>query len=180
MPRASAYVVLLAVVAASVTACSSSSGTSATVGSTSTAAASGSSPTAASNQSATETADDVIAKFKSAKLPIGSVLEVTAANDPNHLLGRPNGYSSKTSWTDTRVSADQAKDTTAGSVDLGGSIEVFASAADAQTRETYIQGILKAAPMLGTEYDFVVGDALIRVSQVLTPAEAQAYATAAR
>lgn len=34
--------------------------------------------------------------------------------------------------------------------------------------------------MLGTEYDYVVGDALIRVSEVLTPAQAQAYDTAAR
>ena len=179
MRRASASAVLLALVAASAAACSSSpvASSSAAAGASSAAT---SSATAVSAESATVTADAVIAKFKSAKLPLGTVLVVTAANDPNHLLGRPNGYVSKDSWTDTRVSADQATDTTAGSVDLGGSVEVFASAADAQARETYIQGILKADPMFGTEYDFIVGDALIRVSQVLTPAQVQAYAAAAR
>lgn len=51
--------------------------------------------------------------------------------------------------------------------------------AAAQARETYIQGILKADPMLGAEYDYVVGDVLVRVSQYLTPAQAQAYQAAA-
>lgn len=181
MHRAPASAVLLAVVAASAAACSSSpTASTSTTGGASSAATSAATGTAASAQPSTVTADAIIAKLKSAKLPIGSVLVFTAANDPNHLLGRPNGYVSKDSWTDTRVSADQAKDTTPGSVDLGGAVEVFATTSDAQARETYIQGILKADPMLGTEYDFVVGDALIRVSEVLTPAQAQAYEAAAK
>ena len=178
MYRAFAPAVLLVLVAASAAACSSNAAVPASSGAASSVAPAAA--TTASAQPVALTADQVIAKFKAAKLPVGSVLVFTAANDPNHLLGRPNGYVSKDSWTDTRVSPDQAKDTTPGSVDLGGSVEVFATAAQAQARETYIQGILKADPMLGTEYDYVVGDALIRVSQVLTPAQAQAYDAAAQ
>lgn len=178
MHRASASAALLVFVAISLTACSSSPA-STTAGGASSSTSAASTATAASAQSATVTADTVIAKFKGAKLPIGSVMDFTAANDPNHLLGRPGGYTSKAAWTDTRVSSDQAKDTTPGSVDLGGSVEIFDSAAAAQSREEYIQAALKSNPMLGTEYDFVVGDALVRVSQVLTPAQAQAYEAAA-
>lgn len=126
------------------------------------------------------TAAQIVAKFKTASLPVGTTITYTAADDPNHLLGRPNGYTSKTAWTDTRVDPTQAKDTTPGSVDLGGSVEVYTTAGDATAREAYIQSELKANPMLGTEYDFVVGDALVRVSSLLTPAQAQAYEGAAK
>lgn len=125
------------------------------------------------------TAAQVVAAFKAAGLPVGSVIVYTAADDPNHLLGRPNGYTSKTAWTDTRVPSSQTNGEPAGSVDYGGSVEVYPTAAGATAREQYIQSAEKSMPIVGTEYDYVVGDALVRVSSILTPTEAQAYRTAA-
>lgn len=155
--------------------CSSSSTPAASTQATTTAA-----PAAERAAAATPlTADAIIAKFKTAKLPVTSTYAFTAANDPNHLLGRPNGYTAKLSWTDSRIPATDTTGAQQGDVSLGGSLEQFGTTAAATARETYIQGILKANPMLGTEYDYVVGDVLVRVSQYLTPAEAQAYQAAA-
>ncbi|MEU2778731.1 hypothetical protein ABZ646_39160, partial [Streptomyces sp. NPDC007162] len=76
---------------------------------------------------------------------------VTADNDPNHLLGRPNQYTSKITFDDTRISADDVSGTDKGDVERGGAIEVFGSPADVQARAKYIQSVTKSMPML-TEY----------------------------
>lgn len=142
-------------------------------------AAAMSSPASASPTTPTALdAAGVVTKLKAARLPVGAVTVYTAANDPNHLLGRPNGYTSKAAFIDTRVKPSDARDTSAGSVDLGGSVEVFATGAEATAREQYIQGAEKSMPMLGTEYDYVSGDVLLRVSEVLTPDQAKAYQAA--
>lgn len=127
MKRALTYAATVAATAAALTACSPSSAPTPAAGNVGGASA--------ASTFTVVTADQVIAEFKTAKLPVGSVIDYTATTDPNHLLGRPDGYASKASWTDTRISAAQANDDTSGSVDLGGSIEVFASAAAAQARE---------------------------------------------
>ncbi|MFI1538174.1 hypothetical protein [Streptomyces anandii] len=103
---------------------------------------------------------------------------VTADNDPNHLLGRPNQYTSKITFNDTRISADDVSGTDKGDVERGGAIEVFGSPADAQARAKYIQSVTKSMPMLA-EYDYVHGAALVRVSHYLTPKQAADYKTAA-
>jgi hypothetical protein len=101
-------------------------------------------------------------------------LVVTAENDPNHLLGRPGGYMSKVAFTDSRVPADQVVGGTPGDVEYGGSVEVFGTEKAAQQRKDYIQGFGTAMPILA-EYDYVSGPALLRVSRVLTPAQAGEY-----
>ncbi|MFJ8188889.1 hypothetical protein ACIQ8D_03665 [Streptomyces sp. NPDC096094] len=103
---------------------------------------------------------------------------VTEDNDPNHLLGRPNQYTSKVTFTDSRIKVDDVADAEPGSIGLGGAIEVFATAADAQARADYIQNVTKGMPMLA-EYDFVSGTVLIRVSHYLTPTQAADYKAAA-
>lgn len=146
------------------------------VASTVTAPALTSSPSASPKPTPTaKYAAAVVAALKAKGLPIGSVIVYTAATDPNHLLGRPNGYDSKASFTDTRI---KPSDSTQGNVDAGGSVEVFAAAADAQARKTYIQAAEKSAPIVGTEYDYVTGRVLLRVSSVLTPDQAQQYEAA--
>src|SRR5262249_1514950 len=78
------------------------------------------------------------------KIPTArSSVVYTAENDPNHLLGRPGGYLSKASFTDTRITPASLGGTPVGAVDLGGSVETYADAAGAQNRMTYIQGIAK-------------------------------------
>ncbi|MFE5655721.1 hypothetical protein [Streptomyces sp. NPDC056431] len=110
------------------------------------------------------------AKVSSAKL--SGV--VTEDNDPNNLLGRPNQYTSKITFTDSRIKADDVAGAEPGSLELGGAIEVFASAADAQARADYIQKVTKGMPML-VEYDYVSGTVLVRVSHYLTPTQAADY-----
>ena len=103
---------------------------------------------------------------------------VTAANDGNHLLGRPNQYTSKVDFTDSRIKAADVADSSKGSVDLGGAVEVFSSPADAKARAAYIQAVTKSMPALA-EYDYVHGTVLVRVSHYLTPDQAGQYKTAA-
>ncbi|MEU1412038.1 hypothetical protein [Streptomyces sp. NPDC005731] len=103
---------------------------------------------------------------------------VTPENDPNHLLGRPSQYTSKITFTDSRISAADVEGTGKGDIERGGAIEVFADPADAKARADYIQGFAKSMPTLA-EYDYVHGAVLVRVSRDLTPAQAAAYKTAA-
>ncbi|WP_234537433.1 hypothetical protein [Streptomyces shenzhenensis] len=142
------------------------------------APANATSPKAAAAQAKPLTAriafDKVSAIVSTAKLS-GTV---TADNDPNHLLGRPNQYTSKITFDDTRISADDVSGTDKGDVDRGGAIEVFGSPADAQARAKYILSVTKSLPML-SEYDYVHGAAVVRVSHYLTPKQAADYKSAA-
>jgi hypothetical protein len=119
----------------------------------------------------------VVTALTGAGLPITGVTVYTDSTDPNHLLGRPNGYTSKAAFVDKRVKASDAHDSTKGSVSLGGSAEVFATPEGASARAKYIATVDKSMQMLGAEYDYVSGPVLLRVSEVLTPAEAKGYAS---
>lgn len=103
---------------------------------------------------------------------------VTAANDPNHLLGRPGQYTSKVTFADSRVSKADAAGFKAGDVELGGAVEAFASPADAAARAEYIESVTKGSGAL-SEYDYVHGSVVVRVSRFLTPAQAKQYKAAA-
>lgn len=103
---------------------------------------------------------------------------VTAANDPDHLLGRPNQYTSKVTFSDSRIKASDVAGTSKGDVTRGGEIEVFADAASAEARAKYIEAVTKSMPALA-EYDYVHGAVLVRVSMLLTPAQAGGYKSAA-
>ncbi|MET8643025.1 hypothetical protein ABZX69_14415 [Streptomyces sp. NPDC004074] len=103
---------------------------------------------------------------------------VTPENDPNHLLGRASQYTSKITFTDSRISAADVDGTGKRDIERGGAIEVFADPADAKARADYIQGFAKSTPTVA-EYDYVHGAVLVRVSRDLTPAQAAAYKTAA-
>ncbi|MFB7359422.1 hypothetical protein [Streptomyces gardneri] len=120
------------------------------------------------------TAGDAFTQL-SAKVPTARLSGVvTEDNDPNNLLGRPNQYTSKITFTDARIKAGDVTDADPGSVELGGSIEVFTTAADAQARADYIRKVTKGTPML-VEYDYVSGPVLVRVSRYLTPTQAAGY-----
>ncbi len=103
---------------------------------------------------------------------------VTAENDPNHLLGRPNEYTSKITFTDSRIKASDVEGTDKGAVERGGAIEVFANPGDAEARAKYISAVTKNMHALA-EYDYVHGTVLVRVSHYLTPTQAAAYKSAA-
>lgn len=98
----------------------------------------------------------------------------TAADDPNRLLGRPNGYSSKTSFIDTRIAGDAVEFMPPDAIERGGSVEVFDDPAAAEARRDYIQAIGKGLPA-AVEYDYVADGVLVRVSRELTPEQAAEY-----
>jgi hypothetical protein len=89
----------------------------------------------------------------------------TAATDPNHLLGRPNGYLSKAAFSDTRAASAAAE----------GSVEVFPDEAGATARQHYITSIAKSGVAFAAEYDYLRGPVLLRVPQALTPEQAAEY-----
>lgn len=126
------------------------------------------------------TAATVYRDFVKAGLPASGLIVYTATTDPNSLLGRPNGYTSKCAWLDSRVPASDATAASSGDIGNGGGVEVFPTAAEATARAAYLFSIYKGAPILGSEYDYLTGPVLIRVSYYLTPAQAASYGTAAK
>ncbi|GGM65382.1 hypothetical protein GCM10012275_39880 [Longimycelium tulufanense] len=121
-----------------------------------------------------------IANALTAEVATAKVTKVyTAQDDPNKLLGRPNGYQSKVAFADSRVPESEVEGTKPDAVERGGSVEVFADAESAKKRADYIQNIAKNMPAAG-EYDYVAGPVLVRVSRVLPPDQAKEYETARR
>ena len=114
-------------------------------------------------------ADAVVAQLKASGIPIGQTVALTAETDPNKLLGRPGQYTSKATFADTRLPA-----TAAPSLDAGGSVETFASQADAVARFDYLKRVTAGNGALA-EYDYMHGQALLRLSHMLTPDQAIAY-----
>ncbi len=96
------------------------------------------------------------------RLGLTGVLVYNAATDPNHLLGRQNGYSSKASWGGYATAADDG---------TGGSIEVFPTTAGAALRANVLEGLVSP---YGDGYDFPVGTAILRLGSAYTPAQAYA------
>jgi hypothetical protein len=102
----------------------------------------------------------------------------TADTDPSHLLGQPNGYTSKATFTDSRINSADIQEAPPGSIQAGGSVEVFADASGARLRQQFLGQRERNPPLLGSEYLFTDGTALLRVSGRLTPAQAAEYKTA--
>lgn len=106
----------------------------------------------------------LVSSLKSSGLPVQGVASLTAATDPDKLLGQPGQYSSKIVWKDARAGADEA------------AIELFPDAASMQTRLQALQSIPKTSPQY-TPY--VSGDparkTLIRLPKGLAPDQVQGY-----
>lgn len=124
------------------------------------------------------TAAQVYQSLVSDGLPLSGLIVYTAATDPNHLLGRPNGYTSKCAWVDSRIPASDVTGLVKGDPSRGGSVEVFPTAAGAVARAKEILTLEKALPNIGSEYDYLDGGVLIRLSEYLTPAQAATYGAA--
>ncbi|MDS1114711.1 hypothetical protein RD149_13125 [Gordonia westfalica] len=99
--------------------------------------------------------------------------EITEDNDPNNLIGRPNGYTAAYVIEDSRIGCPEPPDKIG--VDCGAMVEQWPDQASAQARADYIQRVRKDLPMLGQEYYTVRGDLLLRVSGELKPSQAEAY-----
>ena len=75
-------------------------------------------------------------RLKDAGLPLTHLIVYTPATDPNHLMGRQGGYTSKVAWQDPRAiragAGDPASDP--GGTEFGGGIEVYPTRAGALSR----------------------------------------------
>lgn len=102
------------------------------------------------------TAEQYGDKLKEAGLAIDNVEVTTEDNDVNHLMNKPNEYTSKINFTN-------------------GSIEVFKNKEDAQARKDYIDGIGKKMPMLSEMSYINDAGALLRIDHKVTASDAQKY-----
>jgi hypothetical protein len=125
----------------------------------------------------TASAAALAARLKAAGLPVQQLIVYTPVTDPNHLMGRQGGYTSKVAWQDPRAIKAGAGSPSSdpGGTEFGGGIEAFSTAADAQARYQYLRGF---QPPFGDGYDYLDGTTVLRLLQYLTPAQARAYQVA--
>lgn len=89
---------------------------------------------------------------------------VTAENDENKFLGRPNQYTEKINWNDSRLKDSQTES----------SIELFNNNEDAAARKTYLESVIKSFPMF-TQYIVQKDNVLLRIEGGLTPDQSDEY-----
>lgn len=118
--------------------------------------------------------EEIIQLFVDAGFPIENIQVLTAETDKGALLGRPNQYSSKVIFEDSRSDKPAAGSATEGTA--GGSIEVFNNAEDAKARYDYIQPITENA--MFSQYLYLYENIFLRVDGALTPAQAAQYEAA--
>lgn len=124
------------------------------------------------------TSDQIVQKMKDDySLPITQELTYTEETDGNGLLGRPDQYTSKTSWNDENdvdevqmcndYPDDDYRDCT---------VEVFENKSDARERQEYIESVWEDGGLLHQDqYIYRAGTALLRVTYQITPDQAAAY-----
>jgi hypothetical protein len=141
---------------------------------TSSSAASSSAAAVSSKAPAVKITDakSVADALKADKLPISNVIVYTEKTDTNSLMGRPNQYTSKVNFADTRAKQSDSKNP------VGGSIEVFNNESDAKTRYDYVNSIVKSGGSMFSQYLYLDGNILLRIDGALTSSQAKEYQTA--
>lgn len=124
-------------------------------------------------------AEQVASTLEQSVSTMTTTVVYTAATDPDHLLGKAHGYLSKVAFSDSRVQPADVEGAKPDAIVRGGSVETFATAAQAHARAKAIEKAAQGSASAG-EYHYYVVNSLIRVSQVLTPAQADDYALAAQ
>lgn len=111
------------------------------------------------------TAQSIVNKLKTKEANyMTGISIVTAANDENKLLGRPNQYTEKITWNDNRAINASTNCT----------IEVFNNKEDATSRKTYIDAVTKSMPTL-IQYTSQKDNTLLRIEGALTPTQSKEY-----
>ena len=107
-------------------------------------------------------------------VPATIAFTYTAENDPNKLLGRQGGYTSKVSLQDSRLpKVTDFLSESASSIDGGAAIECYPNSSGAQDRYQELKGF--QGGILGDGYDYVSGSCVLRLSKDLTPTQASQY-----
>ena len=113
-------------------------------------------------------AEQLAIELQEAGLPIDNIIVYDEQTDWNKLLGRPNQYTSKVNFADIRL------DQTDPDNPNGGTIEVFENASDLDKRKKHNEMVMEQYPVF-TEYLFVNGNRIMRLSYDLTPDQANEY-----
>ena len=113
------------------------------------------------------TAEEIVNLFIEKGLPLGKLEIYDEETDLNKLLGRPNQYTSKVNFEDTRVKQ-------IGEYVEGGTVEIFNNEADAQNRETYLNTVTSTFSP-SAQYMYRYGVVLLRISYDLLPDQAEEY-----
>ena len=124
------------------------------------------------------TAESIANQLKEKNSNVGKIVVYTSETDLNELLGRPNQYTSKVTFEDTRLE-QKNKDNEFLSEEeknepTGGTIEVFSNEEDMKNRKEYIESISSQASIFA-EYSYSKGNALLRLDKELTPEQAKEY-----
>lgn len=124
------------------------------------------------------TAEDIANKLKEKNANVGNIFVYTAETDLNNLLGRPNQYTSKVTFEDTRLEQTNYDNEFLTEEErqepIGGTIEVFENEEDMKNRKEYVETISSQASMFA-EYAYSAGNALLRLDNQLTPDQAKEY-----
>lgn len=125
-----------------------------------------------------KTAEEIANELKTRISSVGNIVAYTEETDLNDLLGRPNQYTSKATFQDTRLeqinlnneflTEEERKEPT------GGTIEVFNNKDDMLNRKKYIESITSSISAL-SEYIYAEGNVLLRLEHELTPEQAKEY-----
>lgn len=125
-----------------------------------------------------KTAEEYLTELKAKNSNVTEILAWTEDTDVNGKLGRPNEYTSKADFSDSRVQeyyTSQAEKLEYGL--SGGTIEVFDTEADCEARYSYLKQFLD--PSLGAfglnQYMYKYKKAIFRVSYDIKPSEASTY-----
>ena len=124
----------------------------------------------------TPTAQGRAETIESAVHEVVRLIRITEDNDANDIIGRVNGYVAATVLVDSRIT--EGCDIAKPGIACGAGIEQWPDETAAQQRADYIKTLLSSAPILGTEYQTVRGNLLLRVSGKLKPSAAEAYQAA--
>ena len=124
------------------------------------------------------TAEEIVNKLKDKGLNIGKIVVYTEETDLNSLLGRPNQYTSKTTFEDTRleqVNTDNEYLTEEERNEpTGGTVEVFKDKTDMEKRKSYIEN-LSSSVSIFNQYIYSNDYVLLRLEHELTPTQAKEY-----
>lgn len=113
--------------------------------------------------------EEALAILRAMNVDTSAAFTFTETTDPNKLLGQPNQYHSKVNFALTSLDPN-AKENADLSVDQGGAIEVFSTTADAINRQQLVLSRMETY-FSYTDYTFLYGHALLRLSSNLRPEE---------
>ena len=119
-------------------------------------------------------AENVLEHFISSDIGVDQSITYTAQSDPNERLGRPGQYVGKINFTVSGIKIDDPESDDKFLVENGGSIEVFLNEEDAKKRSDTIKNLMDGV-FVPIEYHYIKDNVLIRLSQKLTPDQAEKF-----